>query len=95
MRRNLATSLRRRPRARVMDRYDRLPPELRLWLAGAMLPWSPGSAQRLWARLQRDCAGDAEAMRRRLDAAEARMLARDAPRVWGPAYPGARPGRSA
>ena len=84
---NLATSLKRRGRGRGMDRYDRMPPELRRWLAHAALPWSPASALRLWRRLQRDCGGDAEAMRRRLDLAEARLLARDAPKIWGPAYP--------
>lgn len=80
---NLATSLKRRSRGRAMDRYDRLPPELRRWLAAAALPWSPGSALRLWRRLRRDCAGDAEALCRRMDLSEARMLARDAPKVWG------------
>ncbi|NGM45686.1 hypothetical protein G5B31_09070 [Rhodobacter sp. SGA-6-6] len=80
---NLATSLKRRSRGRAMDRYDRLPPELRRWLVGAALPWSPGSALRLWRRLRQDCAGDAEALFRRMDLAEARMLARDAPKIWG------------
>ena len=91
MARNLATSLRRRRRAPAMAGYDRLPPELRRWLAEAALPWSPCSVRRLWARLHRDCAGDTQAIRRHLDAAEARMLARDASKIWGRAYPGAGP----
>lgn len=70
-----------------MERYDRLPPELRRWLAGAALPWSPCSVQRLWARLARDCGGDSVAIRARMDQAEARLLARDARKIWGPAYP--------
>lgn len=82
---NLATSLKRRSRGRAMDRYDRLPPDLRRWLAGAALPWSPCSVLRLWRRLRQECAGDAEAIRRRMDQAEARMLARDAPGIWGTA----------
>lgn len=74
-----------------MEGYDRLPPELRRWLAGAALPWSPASALKLWTRIRRDCGDDAEAIRHRLDRAEARMLARDAARIWGAGYPA--PGR--
>lgn len=87
MARNLATSLRRRNRLRPMERYDRLPAELRQWLACAALPWSPHSALRLWTRLCRECGNDAEAIRRRLERAEAQMLAKDAAKVWGAAYP--------
>ncbi len=87
MGRNLATSLRRRVRGNPMQAYDRLPPELRHWLAGAALPWSARSVLRLWQRLARECAGDAGAMRRRMDLAEQRMLAKDAPRIWGAAHP--------
>lgn len=87
MARNLVTSLRRKVRTRPMDRYDRLPPELRQWLAAAALPWSPHSALKLWTRLCRECGGDTEAIRRRLERAEARMLAKDAAKIWGAAYP--------
>ncbi len=92
MRRNLSTGLKCRNRPRPMERYDRLPPELRAWLAGAALPWSPGSALRLWTRFSRECAGDAAAIRRRFDRAEAGMLARDRARVWGAGYPAVPPG---
>ena len=44
MRGNLVTSLRRRRRSCPITQYDRLPPELRHWLAQAALPWSPVSA---------------------------------------------------
>lgn len=88
MRRNLATSLPCRSRGRGMDRYDRLPPGLRCWLAQAALPWSPASALRLWSRLERNCGGDADLMRRQLDRAEARLLAKDAVRIWGGTPPG-------
>ena len=85
MKRNLASSLRRRSRPRPMEHYDRLPPELRAWLAKAALPWSPQSALRLWQRVApREGAGEAL---RRLDLAEARLLARDCSRIWGPSYP--------
>lgn len=87
MSRNLATSLKRCNWPRPMERYDRLPPELRQWLAGAALPWSPHSALKLWTRLCRECGGDTEAIRRRLARAEARMLAKDAVKIWGKSYP--------
>lgn len=70
-----------------MDRYDRLPPELRSWLAAAALPWSPRSVLRLWNRLLREARGDVAAVLARLDRAEQKMLARDCPRIWGDSYP--------
>ena len=80
--RNLRSSLRTRAREAPMAAYDRLPPELRRWLAGAALPWSAASALRLWQRALRDC-GDAQAALARLDRAERATLARDrlGPRV--------------
>lgn len=84
---NLATTLARRGRGRPMDRYDRLPADLRRWLAAAALPWSAASALRLWTRLQRETGGDTALVLHRLELAEQRMLARDCPRIWGAAYP--------
>ncbi|MCJ8140934.1 DUF6525 family protein [Falsirhodobacter halotolerans] len=85
MRRNLVTSLRRRGTG-SMEGYDRLPPDVRAWLAGAALPWSARSALRIWRRAMADrpCPHHARAC---LCAAEARMLARDAPTVWGVNHP--------
>lgn len=82
MRRNLATGLRRSVHAAPMTQFDRLPPELRRWLAQAALPWSPRSALRLWQRALAQT-GCVRAAIGRLDAAQARMLARDAAGIWG------------
>lgn len=41
--------LRRRSGCPLAD-YDRLPADLRAWLADALLPWSPRSAARAFAR---------------------------------------------
>jgi len=91
MRHNL-TSPRARWRATdPMTAYDRLPPDLRSWLAGAALPWSAASVLRLWHKALRET-GCAEKARERLKAAEAKTLARDAARVWGRAYPEAQTG---
>ncbi|WP_240200372.1 MULTISPECIES: DUF6525 family protein [Paracoccus] len=46
--------------------------------------------RRLWRRLLRETAGNAEAARQRLDLIEARMLMRDTARIWGFAPPAAR-----
>ena len=59
-----------------MAAYDRLPPEVRRWLANAALPWSPASALRLWQRALRDRC-DAQSALARLDLAERVTLARD------------------
>lgn len=80
--RNLRSQLRRRRRqGSSMQAYDALPRELRLWLASACLPWSPGSARRIW-----DGAGGAHnpmAAAARLDAIERAMMQRDAG-IWTP-----------
>ncbi|MGY6411467.1 MAG: DUF6525 family protein [Alkalilacustris sp.] len=85
---NLATALPCRRGAPPMQMYDRLPPELRAWLREAALPWSPRSALRLWRRALAET-GDPGAARARLDAAEARQLARDR---WAVQVPGPGPG---
>jgi hypothetical protein len=90
MRRNVVTSLRRR-RAAPMAGFDRLPPALRRWLHGAALPWSAASALALWQRALAEGGSEAAALAR-LDSAEARAVARDAARLWGPGHPAARRG---
>ncbi|MTH78500.1 hypothetical protein GL286_12240 [Paracoccus aestuariivivens] len=84
---NLASSLRKRRNAAPMDSFDRLPKELRQWLAQAALPWSPRSVRRIWHEATR-CggAGFADALAR-LAAAERRALRRDSRDIWGQDYP--------
>ncbi len=89
MKRNLATRLPRRA-ASPMSAYDRLPGALRRWLAQAALPWSAASALRLWQRALRDSGCESAALAR-LEAAQSRLIAQDAARIWGPAYPALRP----
>ncbi|MCL4066007.1 DUF6525 family protein [Pseudomonas sp. GX19020] len=88
MGRNLVTSLRGRARPRPMERFDRLPPDLRRWLSQAVLPWSPHSALRLWTRLGRETGGDLARMLERLNQAEQRLISRDALVIWGSAAVG-------
>ncbi len=71
-----------------MDAHDRLPPELRMWMIDAALPWRAASVLRLWQRAYRET-GCVQATKARLTAAEENTLAREAARVWGSAYPAA------
>jgi len=81
--RNLRSSLRARRAADPMREFDRLPPALRRWLAQAALPWSAPSVRRAWVRALGDCDGCETRALERLCQAEARLLRRDAPEVWG------------
>ncbi|MBR3370082.1 MAG: hypothetical protein IKG52_05575 [Rhodobacteraceae bacterium] len=82
---NLQSSLRRR--SSPMAEFDRLPPELRHWLAHAALPWSARSARRLWHKAARQVGPDPQTILAHLARAEARSLARDSPAIWGDGYP--------
>ncbi|MDD7972631.1 DUF6525 family protein [Roseinatronobacter alkalisoli] len=82
---NLQSSLRRR--RSPMAEFDRLPPELRHWLAHAALPWSARSALRLWQRAARQYGPDPKDILAHLARAEARSLERDCPAIWGDGYP--------
>ena len=71
------TSLRRKRAANdPMYDYDRLPPELRHWLAQAALPWSPTSAYRIWQRARKQ-GYDSDAILNKLAQAEAKTLTRE------------------
>jgi hypothetical protein len=83
MRGNVNSSLRRRPSS--MAEFDRLPPDLRAWLAQAALPWSVRSVRKLWHSAQRRYG--AQGALRYLSDLEARALTRDAPRIWDGAPP--------
>ncbi len=88
MARNLSTHLRRK-RVSTMAQYDRLPAELRGWLAQARLPWSAQSAARQWQRALHAARGDIMAARAALSQLEERLIARDAMQVWGADHPAA------
>lgn len=77
---NLSSTLSRRRRTRPardpMAEFDSLPPELRRWLAGAALPWSPRSALRAYTRALSDLRAPQAALAH-LDALQAARLRRD------------------
>lgn len=83
------TSLKAKRRAaNPMREFDRLPADLRVWVAQADLPWRAQSVQRAFdTALART--GDRALALRELDALQARLVARDVRAVWGTAHPGA------
>ncbi len=71
------TSLpRKRRTTNPMQTYDALPQALRLWLAGAALPWSPLSCKRIWEKAHREGLSLDDALDR-LTRAERKALTRD------------------
>ncbi|MEO1640744.1 MAG: DUF6525 family protein [Pseudomonadota bacterium] len=76
---------RKRSRPRLRD-FDSLPPELRVWIAGAELPWRPGSVRKAYEKAIAKV-GDRDAALRELDRLEAALIAKDAANVWGTAHP--------
>ena len=86
MNRNLTSPRALWRKTNPMAAYDRLPPDLRAWAAGAALPWSAASILRIWHKALRET-GCPAAARARLTRAEAKTRARDAAKVWGAAYP--------
>lgn len=70
-----------------MAEFDRLPSELRQWLAEADLPWSPKSTLRLWQKALDQHGGNRSAALSYLTHCEAAKIKKDAPEVWGASYP--------
>ena len=71
-----------------MRDYDKLPAELREWVATANLPWRAQSVQRAYEKaLART--GNRRTALRELDALQARLVAKDALRIWGAEHPDA------
>ena len=88
MARNIGrTSLKRKRRNEdPMRDFVRMPAELRLWIATAILPWRPRSVQRAFERAVARTQDRSLALRE-IDMIQQRMIARDARKVWGKAYP--------
>lgn len=88
MTKNLNTHLRRRRRpTNPMSEYDALPVELRQWLSGAALPWSPHSVRKLWQKALRNSGGQKDAALDFMSTCEHNAIKKDAPKVWSASYP--------
>ena len=71
-----------------MQEFDRLPKDLRAWLAAADLPWRPKSVRRSFERaLVRT--GDRGKALEDLDRLQSKLIAKDARVIWGPEHPNA------
>ena len=69
-----------------MREFDRLPPELRAWLAAAVLPWRPRSVRRAFDRAVARTHDRSSALEE-LDRIQQKLVAKDAREVWGDAHP--------
>lgn len=87
---NLGHTTLRRPRrgGNPMRDYDQMPPELRHWLARAILPWRPRSVLKVYEReLART--KDRKLALAALDRLQAQRVAKDARGIWGADHPSA------
>lgn len=81
------TSLKsRRRREDPMREFDRLPPELRMWLSTAILPWRPRSALSAFRRAHRRTQDITLALEE-LDRLQSRLVVKDAAVIWGRDHP--------
>jgi len=71
-----------------MHEFDRLPKELRGWLATADLPWRPRSVRRSFERYVSQT-GDRKKALVELDRLQRRLIAKDAQKIWGENHPDA------
>lgn len=82
-----ATSLRKkRHQGDPMREFDRLSPEVRSWLATAILPWRPKSAQRAFDRAFTRTRDKRKALEE-LERMQQRLVAKDVKEIWGEGYP--------
>ena len=73
-------------RGNKMRDYDRLAPDLRAWVANAVLPWRAGSVERAFAKALARTGDRAHALEE-LDRLQARRVAKDVVRIWGNGHP--------
>jgi len=71
-----------------MHDYDRLPAELRQWVATAKLPWRAKSVQKAYDKAMARTGNPARALAA-LDDLQERLVARDAAAIWGDRHPDA------
>lgn len=83
------TSLKSKRRStNPMQEFDRLPADLRAWVALADLPWRAKSVKQAFDRAVTRT-GDTRLALMELDALQARLIAKDARAVWGQSHPSA------
>ena len=69
-----------------MSDFDDLPRELRVWVATADLPWRPKSVLKSYKRAVSE-QGDQKKALEELDRLQARLVSRDARKIWGEGHP--------
>lgn len=82
-----ATSLKLRQRNHdPMREFDRLPEELRVWLASAALPWRPRSVRRAFDKAFARTQDKTRALQE-VERLQQRLIAKDVCKVWGQDHP--------
>ena len=71
-----------------MLEFDRLPRELRVWIASADLPWRPRSVRKAFDRAISQTGNNANALEE-LSRLQRRLISKDATKVWGKEHPDA------
>ena len=71
-----------------MLEFDRLPRELRVWIASADLPWRPRSVQKAFDRVMSQSGNNANALEE-LSRLQRWLISKDATNVWGREHPNA------
>lgn len=71
-----------------MLEFDRLPQELRIWIATAELPWRPKSVRKTFDRALSQT-GSSEKALQELNRVQHRLVSKDSKKVWGKEHPNA------
>lgn len=82
---NTTLKRKRRDENSLLD-YDRLPKNLRTWIANAELPWRPKSVLRAYERAYTKTGSIEEALFE-LSRLQHKLISRDACIIWGKNYP--------
>ena len=85
---NTSLKRKRRNETPILD-YDRLPRELRAWIANAELPWRPKSVLKAYDRAFLKT-GDCEKALNELSRIQNQLVSKDAAIIWGKDYPKAK-----
>ena len=72
-----------------MREFDRLPPELRRWMAGAALPWRAKTVLAAYDKAMAKTGNPKDAISA-LDDIQSKLVAKDARKIWGLDHPAAR-----
>tara|TARA_B110001450_G_scaffold242134_1_gene252174 strand:+ start:119 stop:400 length:282 start_codon:yes stop_codon:yes gene_type:complete len=80
---------RKRQNGNPILEYDRLPKELRKWIANAQLPWRPKSVLKAYERAYSRTSNSKKAMHE-LSRIQNHLVSKDTAHIWGKNHPNAK-----